>query len=346
MSLSASLKHWLFRWGPDERQTIVLTQRRIFIVPARAGVLFAIVLAVMLLGAINYDLALGHALVFLLAGIGLTAMAHTFRNLLGLRLTPGRADPVFAGGVARFAIHVEAPGVLPRRALEFAFSLPGAPRVSIDVEGGGNACVLLPAPAPQRGRLKPGRITLRTRYPLGLYRAWSYLQPSLSCLVYPQPIETPLPAAGRIAEARERGGARDAAGDDDFNGLRQHQPSDSPRHVAWKALARDVEHAPLLVKQFAGARSDELWLDWSAADPGRAVLHVDRATNHRAETASGSARNGETEARLSLLTGWVLAAEREQLRYGVRLPGRTLPPGEGRAHRDACLEALALHGDT
>jgi uncharacterized protein (DUF58 family) len=339
MSLAASLKQWLFRWVPDDRPTIVLKQRRVFIVPARAGVVFAVVLAVMLLGAINYDLALGHALVFLLAGIGLTAMVHTFRNLLGLRLTPGRADPVFAGGVARFAIHVEAPGRLPRRALEFAFSSPGAPRVSIDVEGGGNACVLLPAPAPRRGRLIPGRITLCTRYPLGLYRAWSYLQPSLSCLVYPRPIETPLPAPGRIADARESG-ARDDAGDDDFNGLRQHQPSDSPRHVAWKALARDLEHAPLLVKQFAGARSDELWLDWSAADPRRAV----RPAGHAAQTAVDGARDGETEVRLALLAGWVLAAERERLRYGLRLPGRTLLPGQGRAHRDACLEALALHG--
>lgn len=340
MNLSASIKLWLFRWGPDEHLPIVLEQRRVFIVPARAGALFAIVLAVMLLGAINYDLALGHALVFLLAGIGLAAMVHTFRNLLGLRLTPGRADPVFAGGVARFAIHVEAPGPLPRRAIEFAFSSPGAPRVSIDVEGNGNACVLLPVPAPLRGRLLPGRITLCTRYPLGLYRAWSYVHPPLSCLVYPQPIETPLPAAGHIAESHERGGANDDVGDDDFNGLRQHQPSDSPRHVAWKALARDVEHAPLLVKQFAGARTDELWLDWSAADPGRAARHDGNA----AGSAAGRARDGETEARLSLLAGWVLAAERERLRYGLRLPGRTLPPGQGRAHCDACLEALALHG--
>ena len=37
MSLPASLKHWLFRWAPDDLLPIVLTQRRIFIVPARAG---------------------------------------------------------------------------------------------------------------------------------------------------------------------------------------------------------------------------------------------------------------------------------------------------------------------
>jgi hypothetical protein len=36
----------------------------------------------MLIGAINYNLSLGHALVFLLAGLGLVAMVHTFRNLV------------------------------------------------------------------------------------------------------------------------------------------------------------------------------------------------------------------------------------------------------------------------
>jgi uncharacterized protein (DUF58 family) len=51
----------------------------------------------------------------------------------------------------------------------------------------------------------------------------------------------------------------------------------------------------------------------------------------------------DVETRLSVLTGWVLAAEREQIRYGLRLPGRSIAPDCGPAHRDACLEALALY---
>jgi hypothetical protein len=60
-------------------------------------------LVVMLLGAINYNLALGHALVFLLAGLGVVGMIHTFRNLFGLVITPGRCEPVFAGETAHFS---------------------------------------------------------------------------------------------------------------------------------------------------------------------------------------------------------------------------------------------------
>jgi uncharacterized protein (DUF58 family) len=49
------------------------------------------------------------------------------------------------------------------------------------------------------------------------------------------------------------------------------------------------------------------------------------------------------EAGLSRLAGWVLAAERGGVHYGLRLPGAEIAPGRGDAHRRACLEALALY---
>ena len=109
MSLGLKLQQWLFRMGRDTQLPIVLTQRRVFIIPSRTGLMFALVLIIMLLGAINYDLSLGHALVFLLAGIGLVGMVHTFRNLYALRLMPGYATPVFAGEVAHFPVSIENP---------------------------------------------------------------------------------------------------------------------------------------------------------------------------------------------------------------------------------------------
>ena len=75
-NLLSQIGRWLFRWQSDGSNPIVLTQRRVFILPTGAGLLFAAMLVVMLLGAINYTLALGHALVFLLAGLGMTGMVH------------------------------------------------------------------------------------------------------------------------------------------------------------------------------------------------------------------------------------------------------------------------------
>jgi len=312
-----SFKQWLFRSVPGENTPVVLTQRRIFIIPTRTGLLFGVVLVVMLIGAINYNLSLGHALVFLLASLGMVAMVHTFRNLVSLRLTPGRADPVFSAETAYFFMHLENTHRQARRALALSF---GKHEISsIDIPGNGQAMVAVPCPATKRGRLNPGRITLSTEYPLGLFHAWSYPFPRLSCLVYPKPIDTPLPHLVSISLSGQHCGDN---GQEDFTGLRLHQPNDSPRHIAWKAVARDIENRPLLIKQFDGGATEELWLD-------EALISAD---------------NG-LETRLSIITGWVLAAERLHISYGLRLPGQQIKPAQGRGHRDACLKILALYGE-
>jgi len=315
MRLAARFRQWLFRLGRDEHAPIVLTQRRIFILPTRGGVLFLAILLLMLTGAINYNLSLGHALVFLLAGIGLVSMIHTFRNLLGLRLTAGRAEAVFAGETAHFPLLIDNPAAPPRIALELAFA--GETAVRADVPPAARTQLDLPARTVRRGRLEPGRITLASRYPLGLFRAWSYPHPALACIVYPQPIDTPLPAPHPVAAQGYRHGEN---GQEDFSGLRERQPSDPPRHIAWKAAARDAAERPLLLKQFAGGADEELWLDWRMTPAG------------------------DPEQRLSILAGWVLAAEARGARYGLLLPSRRIEPAQGHTHRNTCLEALALHG--
>jgi uncharacterized protein (DUF58 family) len=317
MRVVQSLWQRLFRIGRDEKLPIILTQRRIFIIPTRAGLLFALVLAVMLIGAINYNLSLGHALVFLLAGLGIVAMVHTFRNLVALQLVPGRPEPVFAGETARFPLRLQNTRAQARRTLDFSFGKRAG--TTVDIPAGGQATATIPYPTTTRGRLDPGHVTLSTRYPLGLFHAWSYPYPGLSCLVYPHPIDAPLPFHLPTAHAGHRQGD---SGQEDFSGLRLRQLSDPTRHIAWKAVARDFANRPLLIKQFAGGAEDELWLDWSLTPT-----------------------DSDSETRLSILTGWVLTAEEKQARYGLRLPGRELQPAQGIAHRDACLEALALYGE-
>ena len=106
-------------------------------------------------------------------------------------------------------------------------------------------------------------------------------------------------------------------GDEEFQSLRAYKPGDTPRQIAWKALARGQG---LLVKEFGATASSDLWLDF--------------------ELLQGL----PVEERLSKLTWWVMEAERAQIPYGLRLPGLSQPPLTGARHRDACLEALALYG--
>ena len=310
----ARLKQRLFRWRSDGTAPFRLGQRRIFILPTRAGLLFALSLLVMLLGAINYNLALGHALVFLLAGLGLVGMLHTFRNLYGLQISPGRCEPVFVGEIARFPLQLTNDRPTPRLALALAADPALTVTAAVDAENSTKTAILVTAT--RRGWLPLPRVRLASEFPLGLFQAWSYLQPAMRCLVYPAPSMTPLPPAISTDLSGQRHGD---GGDEDFAGFRDRQPADSPRHVAWKASARTSAHRPLLVKQFAGGASTELRLRWQ-----------------------DTAAHADPEQRLSQLTGWVMAADAAGSAYGLSLPGCDLPVASGPAHRLRCLEALAL----
>ncbi len=311
------LRNWFYGFSPPEQGGVLLRHRRVYIVPARQGWVFAAMAAVLLMGSINYALALGFALTFALAGLGLAAMVQTARNLALLTVSAGRAEPVFAGEAARFRLFLDNRSAFERPAVLVRQIASGAQTV-INVPREGAAEATLAVPAARRGRLPLGRVLLETRFPLGLFRAWSYFEPDSTCIVYPRPERSPLPP---VAPQAQQGTLRAIAhGVDDFSGLRAYHRSDSPRHVAWKTYARSGE---LLTKQFSGEAAAELWLDWAqlpaALDP---------------------------ETRLSRLTGWVLDAERQGVRYGLRLPAQEVAPARGDAHRAACLQTLALFGES
>ncbi len=306
---------WIFSRHRPEPGTILLTQRRVYVLPTRQGLIFCLALMVMLIGSINYNLSLGYVLTFLLAGVGIVSILHTFRNLFRTRVRAGRVEPVFAGDTAQFRIILESGAEHDRHSLRlFGRSSHADDAQNCDLPAGRSAEVTLPMPAAQRGWLPLERITIETRYPLGLTRAWSYVQPDMRALVYPRPDDSLLPppqARPDMGDTLSVG-----SGTDDYYGMRPYQPSDSPRHVAWKATARGQDP---LTKLFSGRAASELWFDYEQL-PAR----LDR------------------EARLSRLARWVLLAERSGVKFGMRLPGLEVPLGEGEIQRERCLKELAL----
>ncbi len=307
--LRQRFRTWLFR-PKIESGTVTLTQRRIFILPTRQGLAFGLVLVLMLLGDINYNLSLGYVLTFLLATMAVMSMLHAFRNLAHLEIHAGHADAVFPGETARFIFHFRNPGTPDR--YQLALRHDNGNTVSFDVPARQVSKVVLPVPATQRGWLKAGQLTLYTEFPLGLFHAWSYLHFDTRCLVYPEPFPDAALPPGNMPDGA---GRRSVAGDDDFSGLRNYAPGDALPRIAWKAFAREQG---LQVKQFSTPAGEELWLDFAdAPEPG-------------------------TEGKLSRMTRWVLDAEAQGLRYGLRLPDGELPAGNGAAQRDECLRRLAL----
>ena len=307
------LRRWLFKTRGPEAGEVFLNQRRVFIVPTRYGLFFAFSLLAFLAASINYDLALGFVLTFFLAAAGLVAMLHTFRNLAHLYLRPLKADPVFAGEPAHFELVLDNRRNDERAALWL--KSPHAHSVH-DLPPRHALTVTLMLPTGRRGWLPAPRITLETRYPLGLLRAWSYWEPDLCCLVYPRP--APHGAAFPELPDGSGEGAPRGTGTDDFAGLRDLRDNDNPRLIAWRraslALATD---APLPAKHFTGSVAAQV------------ILDIDLAS-------------GDLETRIALLTRWVLDADAAGLSYGLKLREVEFAPARGEGHRLACLHALAL----
>ena len=317
--LQENFRRWALRGRAPEAVPVILSRQRIYVLPTGAGLAFSLTLVVMYLSAVNYSLSLGHALVFLLAGLGLAAILATFRNMVDLRLYPAHALPVFVGDTARFALVLENPRRQARHNLHLHLpGIAGAEAMLSEIPALDSCQVSLPVAARRRGRLLLPRLTLETTFPLGLIRTWSYAAPACHCLVYPQPAEDAPPLPEGLGD--ERGRQHQRAGQDDFADLRRHRQGDPLQHVAWKAAARQPD-SPLLSKQFAGYASSHLWLDWAALPAGL----------------------GEEQG-LSILTRWVLDAQASQRAWGLRLPGREIAPASGAEHAERCLEALALHG--
>lgn len=306
-TLKQRFRNWLFR-PKIEYGTVVLTQRRIFILPTRQGLALGALLILMLLGSINYNLSLGFVLTFLLAMMAVLSMLHAFRNLAHLEIRAGRVDPVFSGETARFIFHFKSAWV------RFQLTLldTQGTTVSFDLPAQQDSTIALALTSARRGWLQAGRLTLYSEFPLGLFHAWSYLHFDTRCLVYAKPLhDAPLPPGN----APQGEGRRNIVGDDDFTGLRGYAPGDALPRIAWKAFAAG---RGLQVKQFVGQTGEALWLD------------IDDAPDHNLED------------RLSRLTRWVLDSETQGLRYGLRLPDGELPPGNGMTHCEACLRRIAL----
>ncbi|WP_207063558.1 DUF58 domain-containing protein [Motiliproteus sp. SC1-56] len=304
---------WLRRRAP-RRRALTLNQRRIFILPTRHGVYFLLTLGAIFVGGINYGNSLILATAFLLVSLFLVSILHTYANLAGLRVAAGRSEPAFAGDEAAFELILSSFRRRPHESLYLHWGQ--APARVVDRVAEAPVAVRMLLPVTRRGRFRPPRLKLETVFPLGLLRAWSWLELDMACLVYPKPEACTLP---RRPDSRgEEGEVRRHDGSDDFDGLRRYQTGDNPRHLAWKQYARSGE---LHAKAFVGHETHELWLEWEAF-AGQGV-----------------------ETRLARLCYWVLKLSERGRSFGLRLPGETLAPDSGAAHERRCLQMLALYGE-
>lgn len=313
------VRRFVLRWVADRHTRhhgpLSLQRRKIYILPTRYGLLFGAMAVVLLLSAINYGNSMAFAVAFLLMGIGLMDMYHTHQNLLGLTIEPLSAKAIFAGMTAQFPLRLHNPSRRPR--MSILLESPDGYVTAVDVPGQAQIVSELTANSKQRGMLSAPRFAVSSRHPLGLFRAWTWMQLEMDCLVYPQPLPKAwLPANGTGVEGEQRPALIE--GQDDFNGLREYRQGDPYRHIAWRHMAR--RDGDPITKIFSHSANAQLWLDYDE------LPELNR------------------EERLSRLCRLVLDCESKSIRYGLRVPGQDIAPDLGIQHKESCLRMLALYG--
>jgi uncharacterized protein (DUF58 family) len=286
-----------------------LEYRRIFTLPTRFGLGFGLLLVVMGGGALNFNNNLALITTFVLVAFTLLSLLLTYRNLADIRVAKISAVPVFAGEQAEFLFWLEERDGRHRPIIQLSLR---APQDCIDLDADGQAALALRVLAHKRGWLMMPDCKIETRYPVGWFRAWSWIRPQFKSLVYPKPMQSPppMPRGGEgytVSKARGEG--------DELQGLRDYQPGDPLNRIAWRTSAR---HGQLYAKITATPRDLSVHLSWQAL------------------------KGVDTETRLSIMCAWILIAERKSLPYSLQLPGVDIPVGLGDEHRADCLRALAV----
>lgn len=308
---------WLVNRLP-RTPSVTLTQRRIFIFPGKIGALYVALLCLMFVTSINYQNNLLFSFSCLLVSLFITGIVTTYRNFSGLAVHSGKTNGVFAGEKINLHLVLEAPVGQSRFGFDVGFEKDVSHVPVVD----GRKDLTLPMNTRKRGRLLVPRFMIRSYYPLGLLRCWTWVYLDFDVWVYPKPIMKPvrLSSYGEGKDNERYSGESPpdrVSGNDDFYGFKSYQPGDSLRHVAWKQYAKTQQ---LNTKEFTAEIGGSYWLDWFVLE------------------------NEDLETRLSILCGWVLQCEENSIEYGLRLPDRTIDKSLGNRHKETCLLALAQYG--
>ncbi len=311
--LGAHTRAWAKRRQGTDRSEATLDPRRVYILPTRSGLLYGAAIIMLLVSSMNFSNNMGFALTFLLTAVAVVSMHHCQRNLVGLTVSMGQPESGFAGAQVGFRVRIHNP--LPDWRMQIWIGWDRSRGGDCQLRPGGSQTIYLPLDAPHRGRIKAPRIRVSSVFPLGLFRAWSWLHMDAHACAWPTPgaAET---ATTTDDDAQDTMPAPQRNGDD-LSGKRAYRRGDSLRRIDWKGLAR---HGELQVREFEDGGHGDLWLDWAAL-PG--VEH---------------------ERRLAVLTRLALDAHSGNRCWGLRLPDTHLAPASGLRHLHACLDALALFG--
>jgi uncharacterized protein (DUF58 family) len=289
------------------------------LLPTGRGMFVIVTAIVLLLVGINYQLSLAFVVAFLLAGLMQAALLVSYRNLRGLIVRAGRSPRCTAGESLVFSVGLASAertrdGITLRAQVD-AGSKMIANSAPLSVPQDTTVAVPLAFTPTRRGIMALRRITIESRAPYGLIRAWSYVH--FEWLGVSEPLaETPSPPLPLTSGDDDGSAARNLHVAHDPDGLRDYAPGDSLKRVAWKQVAKSGDW---YTRTGDSGHRQEIALSWQA------VTLTD------------------AEARLSRMAAWLLRAHNENSAFELTLPNGHLSLADGAQQLADALLLLAAY---
>ncbi|WP_350559836.1 DUF58 domain-containing protein [Psychrobacter sp. CAL346-MNA-CIBAN-0220] len=336
--ITAALARWFAKRAPKS-DSATLNLRNIYIFFSKEGALFALLLIITFIAGINYANNLVLGLCFYLVSVWLISFHVTFAHISGLQVRLLEVTMAEAGAAVWVTLQLRSESRQPRRQLAVSFdqhlaqstnnrqddSRSGIDKLTVDA----HTQVLIPClqeaqiirlsiPTNYRGQLELPRLQIKTVYPLGIMRAWSYVYFARIAWVYPKPETFDWQAQYLTASSESLPtGRQTTQGQDDFERLDNYIEGESLARVSWAHVARGQG---MFTKHFADPVGHEQTLDYADMP---AVHH---------------------EQKLAQLAYGALTLGQLGVPFQMQLPDETHPSaaiGQGESFAHACLLRLA-----
>ena len=354
MPITAALKRWFASRAPKS-DSATLNLRNVYIFFSREGLLFGVLLLITFVAGINYGNNLVLGLCFYLVSVWLISFHLTFAHLSGLQVKLIDVTMAEVGAPVWVTLQLRSESRQPRRQLLFSFEQPSDDSVKrplsdrqdeselvandliINKSGAKEsnkitqARQILLVPRLQdeqtirlavmtntRGELELPRLQIKTVYPLGIMRAWSYVYFARTAWVYPKPLSFDWQAQYLAVSSEDLPtGGQYTQGQDDFERLDTYIEGESLARVSWAHVARGQG---MFTKHFADPVGHEQTLDYA-----------DMPAAHH-------------EQKLQQLAHGVMVLGQLNVPFQMQLPHELrsqTPVGQGDVFAQACLLRLA-----
>ena len=335
--ITSAVSRWFASRAPKS-DSAKLNLRNVYIFFSREGMLFAVLLIITFIAGINYGNNLVLGLCFYLISVWLISFHVTFAHISGLQVHLLEVTMAEAGAPVWITLQLQNDSRKPRRQLLFSFeqinketdrkvNKNASKKIKHNAQSQhsvrvtqlkGEQIIRLPVQTHRRGQFELPRLKIKTVYPLGIMRAWSYVYFSRQAWIYPKSEAFDWQEQYAVASQEDLAtGGQYRQGQDDLERLDNYIEGESLARVSWGHVARGQG---MLTKHFADPVGQEQTLDYA-----------DMPAAHH-------------EQKLAQLAYGALTLGQLGMPFSMRLPNdapSAAVMGEGDSFAQACLLRLA-----